>query len=278
MLIVVAIVAIVAGTLAPVLVSAKESAKRTVCFSNFHTVGLASMMYVADYDDHFMPLNHQPAAEPNSQNDRTWVQLVLPYVRSFDCFRCPSDYSVRPRLETSFDQDLVSGDTYSQYYSASLRSNVGYNYVYLSPIVRDGNAWTIETRTGSQIASPSTMLEFVDSVWSRNSSGEPVGGGSWLVGPPCRYAETQFGRRDTFQAADGNDQIYTFATGWDARQPNSPLRYGGAWPWHSGRITIAHIDGSVMAMTPSQLSAGCEVKPDWKGLIVNEAIYPWVSD
>ena len=127
LLVVVAIITVLAGMLFPVFSYAKSTAYKANCLSNFKQIQLATVLYVTDWDDRMMPVNHQPSAPANSQNDRTWVQLTLPYAESFRIFNCPSDYGVRPPAETTFDQDLVPGDTYSKYYSASQRVNAGYN-------------------------------------------------------------------------------------------------------------------------------------------------------
>jgi prepilin-type N-terminal cleavage/methylation domain-containing protein len=254
LLVVLAVSVILAGVLFPVFRQARAAGQRTVCASNFHQVHLATMLYVSDYDDRFMPVNHQPAELPNSRTDRTWVQLVLPYVRSFSVFRCPSDDGVRPRPDSTFDQDLVPGDTYSQYYRASLRSNLGYNYLYLAPVAKVGERWVSMPRSMSSIGNPSRTLMFVDSVFARDGNGRPVGGGQWLVTPPCRYLGTE--RVDSIGFGSS---LFTLADGWEADDPASGMLYGGAWPWHTGRITIARVDGSVGAVSARQLAAGCDV-------------------
>src|SRR5437867_887650 len=109
----------------PVFLAAKSQAKRAQCISNMHQAQLASMLYMGDYDDYFMPVNHRPGLPPNAKLDRTWVQLILPYAKSFGIFTCPADTSLRDS-ETSFDQDLVPGDIYGQYYGASMRVDMGY--------------------------------------------------------------------------------------------------------------------------------------------------------
>ena len=109
--------------------------------AHFHVVALASEMYQDDYDGCYMPVNYQPGQTLNSRGDRTWVQMLLPYTPSFKVFECPADESDRPRMEATFDQDLVPGDLYSQYYTASIHSNVGYNFQYLSPIFLQNGVW-----------------------------------------------------------------------------------------------------------------------------------------
>ncbi|HEY0867440.1 MAG TPA: prepilin-type N-terminal cleavage/methylation domain-containing protein [Fimbriimonas sp.] len=277
LLVVLAVVMILAGILFPVFAHAKQAGLRAACISNYKQLSAATGLYNSDYDDFYMPVNHQPASEPNSRNDRTWVQLVLPYVRDFSVFRCPADTSERPRPDSTFDQDLVPGDSYSRFYTASLRSNVAYNYLYLSPVVRSGNLWRAAPRSTTDIANPSRTIVYVDSVWSRDEIGRPVGGGNWLVVPPCRYSAEGGQRIDTFVGSTSmNSQVFVpdDRIGWSS-EPESRAVYGGAWPWHFGHMTVAYADGSVANLTPGHLASGCEVRENWGGQINSPATYLW---
>lgn len=277
LLVVIAIVATLSAVLYPVIVAAKDGAKKIACVQNFKNIQSATSLYLIDYDDRFVPVNHQPATDPNSSNDRTWVQLVMPYVGSFNSFRCPADESDRPRRETTFDQDLVPGDTYSQYYSASLRTNVGYNFIYFSPIFKQAGSWSSQPRLSTDIENLTSTLMFIDSVWSRTKEGTPIGGGSWLVVPPCRYEQAGSTIRDTFSKQNPTaDTVYTYeADGWEVGQEVSRLRYGGAWPWHQGRMTVIAADGHALTMRPEQIVDGCDVMPNWSGYIKNQQRYLW---
>jgi prepilin-type N-terminal cleavage/methylation domain-containing protein len=280
LLVVLAILVVLAGMLFPVFRGARDAANKTTCLMNMRQTQQAFSLYFTDYDDRFVPVNHQPAGEPNSRNDRTWVQLTLPYIRSFSVFKCPGDYSVRPSPETTFDQDLVPGDTYTQYYTASLHVDLGYNFLYLSPIVADQTGNHAETRMVTSVGDPTKTIMLVDSVWSRNSEGMPTGGGSWLVTPPCRYVLGSGGRRlDTFLPGDSNHSIVITGNirGWDPN-PKSPLLYGNAWPWHSGRMNVIRVDGSARSVAPGQLSSGCDLRSNWGGYIKDRDSYIWDSE
>ena len=273
LLVVLAIVSILASLLLPVFRYAKDSAQRVGCLSNFKQLHLATTLYVTDWDDRMMPVNHQPAAPANSANDRTWVQLTLPYAKSFAIYNCPSDNGQHPSAETTFDQDLVPGDTYSKYYSASLRVNAGYNFLYLAPVYQtpDGK-WLSDPRPMSMVSEPSKTLLFVDSVWGRTENGTPYGGGSWLVVPPCRYTSRNGRIQDSFSL--GGARIYTPTQGWESNQ-DSPYVYGAAWPWHEGRMNLIRLDGSASSMGAEHLSQGCDVRERWEGVILDSANYIW---
>jgi type II secretory pathway pseudopilin PulG len=271
LLTVLAIMALLAGLLFPVFLSAKGAAKKAQCLSNMRQTFLATASYMSDYDDTFMPVNHRPAMPPNARYDRTWVQLILPYAASFSIFTCPSDSSVREE-DTLFDQDLVPGDIYARYYTASMRVTMGYNYVYLSPVVFKHGQWVSDPKTASSVGDPSKTLLYVDSINDRLPSGTPYGGGSWIVIPPCRYDMSTGSRRDSF---GGDGTIFTPYIGWKVSETNSARIYGNAWPWHFGRINVARVDGSVKSLSVSDLTAGCNVQDLWRGSIKDDSQYVW---
>ena len=275
MLVCVAIIAALSALLFPVFQSAKGSALEASCLSRERQISLANALYLDDYDDRFTPVRYRPGSEDvDSRTDRTWVQLLLPYVRTFGTFKCPSDQGSAPADEASFDKDLVPGDTYSRFYSSSLRSNAGLNYLYLSPIEWRGGAWTVNPRSLSGIEEKSKMILTADSVWDRSQNGSPTGGGTYIVIPPCRYRMINGFRFDTFPLTVSDGVVLAASQGWKS-EPNSGLRYGGAWPWHGDRLTVAYVDGSARSVTPGMLSAGCEVEKGWGGAIADSGKYLW---
>jgi prepilin-type N-terminal cleavage/methylation domain-containing protein len=282
LLVVLATVALIAAMLFPVLGAARSAAKKAACLSHFRVVAQATTLYLNDYDDSFMPVNYQPGQTPNSRLDRTWVQMLLPYTPSFRVFECPADDANRPRSEAMFDQDLVPGDLYSQYYTASMHSNVGYNFQYLAPIYEFNNQWISQPKQLSEIDVPDSMLVFLDSAWSV-ANGVPTGGGNWLVSPPCRYETVAGVQVDTIAAAitlpgtstgSSSAEIYAPVVGWEPEQDSENV-YGGVWPWHQNRSNVCTVDGAARGLTIAQLGSGCDVQPQWQGNIFNPAIYAW---
>lgn len=274
MLATVAIVALLAGILTPVFRQAKDQAQEAKCLSNHRQIAYATTLYLSDYDDRFMPALYSPGKEPDSSTDRTWVQLLLPYLSEFRVFRCPADHGVRPKDEASFDRDLVPGDTYSRFYTASHRSNAAYNYLYLSPIEWTGAGWTVNPRTLGGIEDPSRMILTLDSVWDRDEGGRPRGGGNFLAVPPCRYQVLDGIRFDTFPVSTSGAPVWAARQGWDL-DPNSPMRYGGTWPWHEGRLNVSQVDGSARSLTLGALSAGCRLSADWETSVADGSVYLW---
>lgn len=82
LLVVIAIIAILAGLLLPALSNAKQKAWATACVSNFHQIGLASIMYGHDFDDALPRSAHQ---------GQSWVGTLQPYLSGTNLWRCPRD-------------------------------------------------------------------------------------------------------------------------------------------------------------------------------------------
>ncbi|HEY3782818.1 MAG TPA: prepilin-type N-terminal cleavage/methylation domain-containing protein [Fimbriimonadaceae bacterium] len=110
MLVVIAIIAILAGILFPVFAKAKAAAKKAACMSNTKQLGLGYMMYAGDYDDSGCLLEY-PQRDPTDPNDLYTVfywdysakfdlvaqsvnidysgGLLQPYIKNGQVFGCP---------------------------------------------------------------------------------------------------------------------------------------------------------------------------------------------
>ena len=282
LLVVVTVVAILAAIVLPVFNRAKEQAKASVCLSNFKQTTMSAMLYLADYDDRFALSRYSTQIDATSANDRTWVQLVLPYGREFRIFRCPSDYTKRPESQAIFDADLVPGDTYSRYYTVSKRTNLGYNYLYLSPLIKTQSFISPISRSHTDINDPAEMMVFGGSVHEVTEDGRPQGGGSYLIVPPCRYATMGGLKVDTFRLSDVPDSsLFTGDLKWggipeEGQKPKVAM--GGLWPWHTNHLTAAFADTHVRRISLDRASQGCEILPDWGGLVHNRGRYLWDLD
>ena len=271
MLVVLATIMLLAAVTMPVFRAARESARRTTCFSNFRQVAVAAQIYLGDYEDRYMPVNHRPGHTGPPGEDLSWVQVVMPYVKSFSVFKCPSDFGRKRGSEGVFDGDLVMSDTDVRFFLASQRVNVGYNHQYLSPVIRSQGQWVSVPRYATQVSEPSRTLQFVDSVWEVDTQNKPMGGGRWIVAPPCRYEVRNGARLDTF-AAEG--VAWSPDSGWGGLGKGR-LPYGGVWAWHSERVTGLRLDTSAKSYTIRALTAGCTGESNWQGLISNPDDYIW---
>lgn len=117
LLVVIAIIAILAAILFPVFAQAREKARQASCTSNVKQIGLAWMMYVQDYDESYPPTNSTQNPASGWINSPTFTTkypckpcrprlasnpsifydptiYALPYIKSIDIFKCPSDTGV----------------------------------------------------------------------------------------------------------------------------------------------------------------------------------------
>ena len=86
LLVVIAIISILAAILFPVFARARENARRTSCLSNLKQMGIATMMYTQDYDEHY-PLTFIYWGSVLAW----WPDLLQPYLKNRQVFICPSD-------------------------------------------------------------------------------------------------------------------------------------------------------------------------------------------
>jgi prepilin-type N-terminal cleavage/methylation domain-containing protein/prepilin-type processing-associated H-X9-DG protein len=110
LLVVIAIISVLAAILLPVFAQARESARKITCLSNERQIGMATRMYVQDYDDRF-PQSKRTDSQPQIDDADGSIEdpdngsifaMILPYTghggRSDEdhlfqqkLFACPSD-------------------------------------------------------------------------------------------------------------------------------------------------------------------------------------------
>jgi prepilin-type N-terminal cleavage/methylation domain-containing protein len=105
LLVVIAIIAILAALLLPALAKGTEKARRVQCFNNNKQTGLATIMYLHDYNDcyPFGTRIYGPGTGPRSVVDPSgWPQLLLDYMGQRNTnaqpgvYLCPSEKTVAP--------------------------------------------------------------------------------------------------------------------------------------------------------------------------------------
>jgi prepilin-type N-terminal cleavage/methylation domain-containing protein len=308
LLVVIAIIAILAAILFPVFAQARQAAWKTVDISNFKQTGLSIPMYVSDFDGSFPMSNtgHNPRGWGFCTPDRVWGQLVLPYVKNIDVFRSPVDGQNRdsiilPDHASYCGRTVATLTPENRTYIQLVRSNMGYNYVFLSPW-RQGPAvgWrnTSATIRESEVQQTSGLIMLASSIWYRHpGSGLPQGGGNWVIEAPCAIGPDGRWLRptDQFARGTGDGSLWHYPDGWADPTPipgvHSWLVYGGMWPWHTqrslahiqrglvdGHVIVAFADGSVRAMYPRQTAVGCRPYGRLGGRVTNMDLYLWDLD
>ncbi|MBS1701380.1 MAG: prepilin-type N-terminal cleavage/methylation domain-containing protein [Armatimonadetes bacterium] len=113
LLVVIAIISILAAILFPVFSQAKAAAKKTSCLSNQRQVGMAEIMYAADFDDYFTPT--ELGADVDEAHEYYWGDMLHPYIKNWQMLVCTSQ-----NQPLSFKTGLTS---FSQQWSYSFGIN-----------------------------------------------------------------------------------------------------------------------------------------------------------
>lgn len=91
LLVVIAIIAILASILFPVFARAREKARESSCLSNQKQIGMAIIMYAGDYDDLMPMASYKPITDPAFPGSPGLKDVIMPYCKNTQIFRCPSD-------------------------------------------------------------------------------------------------------------------------------------------------------------------------------------------
>jgi prepilin-type N-terminal cleavage/methylation domain-containing protein/prepilin-type processing-associated H-X9-DG protein len=88
LLVVIAIIALLAAILFPVFARARENARKSSCLNNLKQIGVGISQYVQDYDETFMESRPSGVAASGTV---AWHVVVMPYIKSTQIFKCPSN-------------------------------------------------------------------------------------------------------------------------------------------------------------------------------------------
>ncbi|RYG24645.1 prepilin-type N-terminal cleavage/methylation domain-containing protein [bacterium] len=167
LLVVIAIIAILSSILFPVFAQAKKAAKTSSTQSTLHQVGLASTLYLNDYDDGIVMTQQ-------SQVDRTnmWAVCLSPYTKSRQVFFDPS------RATPPAQDEIQVGSSYKapwfQVTSISI-NDAGYSSGYW---ITAGNScggfrfgYIYGGRVLSAMNEPERRIAFAPTLWPGTNNG-----------------------------------------------------------------------------------------------------------
>jgi len=259
LLVVIAIIAILAAILFPVFAQARDKARQASCLSNLKQIGMALMMYVGDYDQHYPNSTIEPRASggyplPKSVCDQLgvpepgthkrclsneiygtgwsgWIANALfPYEKNHRIYVCPS---------RSFNTGAVN------WRDPNGAMSYGYNYRSLGGAwgVGGGNAEAQPVISDANLPEPANLIALMDT------------GNHWM---DCGYM--------------GACGIWARDLCYYSRLTNRPLQPGmtctaaetNRTSWHMGKMNILFADGHAKIggwdqVTWDQISRGAQL-------------------
>jgi len=233
LLVVVAIIALLAGMLLPVMNKARMTAQKSACQSNMKNLGLALAMYCSDFDDWMC---WHPHANNNAIQcyNYMWYELYTPYTDGLGVFFDPA--RGRPARGTQIGMTASARDTYVSDYSMntghiwrtqSFRCKFPESTIFMTGHrgYRGAAPWYYAHafRPGAAIAS--------QGQYSTSEDGGPSGHWEWNHNPTCSNCPHQSnpGRPDTLggRQIHGNGRNFLYLDGHVAFFP--PDRMGRDW-------------------------------------------------
>ncbi len=162
LLVVVAIFALLAALLFPVLASVREQGRKTACANNLHQLYGAFALYAEDHDRYLPPYDVRTGngadvgpgwqLYPVRDESAALVASVQPYAHSQDIWFCPSD----PFAHTASAVGAVRHQFLSYFYAASFHS-----YYRATPRTLDETIY--RTHSPFRVFEPSDLTLLTDS-------------------------------------------------------------------------------------------------------------------
>ncbi|MBC8142818.1 MAG: DUF1559 domain-containing protein [Armatimonadetes bacterium] len=261
LLVVIAIIAILAAILFPVFAQAREKARQTSCLSNIKQISLGLIQYQQDFDE-TVPFNREcnnPGGTPCIA-DRVivgWMDLVDPYIKSRQVFKCPSD-TVEPIPYLPTDLDMQGNRAVRGHKWTSSTTPADWGGAYQSSYARNNNLANNGTNTATlaDIQFVATTLMVVESAANSGggANGLERGHGSVfsIVRPPAIVA-TPCVLNDP--ANTTNNRANFFGTLIPEQQTNE--RAIPSSQRHSGGANYGFVDGHAKWYKPENIKGQC---------------------
>jgi prepilin-type N-terminal cleavage/methylation domain-containing protein len=151
LLVVIAIIALLAAILFPVFARARENARKASCVNNLKQIGLGLVQYIQDNDELMIRAwGGGPTNVATDLYNYKWMDMIYPYVKSEQVFKCPSHSAARYR----YYKTVTTGTT-TDYGSYSINSGYYAGDNYKSPAGEFGTAM-------SEVEAPSSTVWVCD--------------------------------------------------------------------------------------------------------------------
>jgi prepilin-type N-terminal cleavage/methylation domain-containing protein len=251
LLVVIAIIAILAAILFPVFSQAKNAAKKTMSISNVRQVGLATVLYLGDYDDQMMPLYYVDTRNttiPSAWGFYYWGLLLLPYTKDEKVLLCPNDTADDPTLAANGYGRFDTRNPYHMLFVGA-NSSYGYNAFYMcdkimspDPNGTNPTPYHFVGKSVAYILKPASTVIFAEATMKgllSSMTGRPVENpvGYARINPPCG---------PTNGACDPKYH-------WQGPL-SEPKAFGQIWPRFNTDLTIvAWLDGHVKTVSRKSL-------------------------
>lgn len=108
LLVVIAVIAILAAILLPVLASARAKAQQTGCINNTKQMTIVIVMYTTDYNERLVP-DVESDVPPNANNTGAWIiNLIDFYSKATNLFLCPTTTQLAVSASDTTAGDVVT--------------------------------------------------------------------------------------------------------------------------------------------------------------------------
>lgn len=240
LLVVIAIIAILAAILFPVFARAREKARQTSCLSNEKQQATALLMYAQDYDEvltgyrfngpNYNPFYQDNRVEASAKNAIFFNQLLNPYIKNYDIWKCPSNPDGWVNIQTS------------GYADAGFRSYGGQNsYAASNYVFRANSGLSL-----AALAAPADTVGILDAKYYNALPKGPGAGPCRLrsesYGCPTCPVDPTTGSYPEYWKNIGNSYLF------EATKPNDTDARNRGKQRHSEQINTVFLDGHAKAI------------------------------